>query len=74
MFDGWGGWEAKSAGTALALGRNPLTQNLIDWAHLILVMEPVHSQFIHTKFKCDPNKVRVLDVSNNYVSNDPEPT
>jgi predicted protein tyrosine phosphatase len=55
-----------------SLGRNPLRQNLVDWADLILVMEPHHSHFIHAHFRCDPRKVRVLDISDNYRRDDPQ--
>lgn len=73
LFQGWRGkWEAASAGIMPALGRNPLTRKLVDWADLILVMEPVHMQFICANFKCNPNKVRVLDVSDQYVRDNPE--
>jgi predicted protein tyrosine phosphatase len=49
-----------------------MTQSLIDWADLILVMEPVHAEYIHGHFECDPNKMRVLDIGNKYVRDDPE--
>lgn len=55
-----------------SLNCNPITQELIDWADLVLVMEPIHSQYIHTHFKCEPSKVHNLDIKNKYVRNDPE--
>jgi predicted protein tyrosine phosphatase len=55
-----------------ALGRNPVTQALIDWAELVLVMEPDHAEYIHGHFKCDPNKMRILDIGNKYARDDPE--
>lgn len=63
---------AKSAGIIPSLGCNPITQELIDWADLVIVMEPIHSQYVHTHFKCDPSKVHNLDINNKYVKNDPE--
>lgn len=73
LFQGWkSSWEAKSAGILPASGRNSITQVLIDWADLILVMEPKHAQYIHSRFKCDRNKVRVLNVRDNYFADDPE--
>jgi len=72
LFQGWRrGWEAKSAGIMPALDRNPVTQTLIDWADLVLVMEPDHAEYIHGHFKCDPNKMRILDIGNKYVRGDP---
>lgn len=73
LFHNWKGrWEAKSAGIMPSLGRNPLSQDLIDWADLILVMEPQHAEYIHANFNTNPNKLRVLDVSNRFVHDDPE--
>ena len=73
LFHGWRRrWEAKSAGILPALGRSPITQALIDWADLVLVMEPEHAEYIYGHFKCDPNKMRALDVGNRYVRDDPE--
>lgn len=73
LFHGWRrGWEAKSAGIMPALGRNPVTQTLIDWADLVLVMEPDHAEYIHGHFNCDPNKMRILDIGNKYARGDPE--
>lgn len=73
LFHGWRGkWEAKSAGIRPALGRNPMTQALIDWADLVLVMEPLHAKYIYAHFKCDPNKMRVLKVEDRYARDDPE--
>lgn len=64
--------ETKSAGITPSLNRNPVTQALIDWADLILVMELRHAQHIQTHFECDPNKINNLDIANKYVRNDPE--
>jgi len=73
LFQNWmGWWEAKSAGTMLSLARNPLTQELIDWADLVLVMEPMHAESIQAYFNCNPSKVRVLDIADIYVRDDPE--
>lgn len=73
LFHNWKGrWEAKSAGIMPSLGRNPLSQDLIDWADLILVMEPQYAEYIHANFNTNPNKLRVLDVSNRFVRDDPE--
>ena len=49
-----------------------LTQGLIDWADLILVMEPVHAYYVNTHFKCDPKKVIVLNIADRYYRDDPK--
>ncbi len=51
---------------------NPLTQELIDWADLIIVMEPIHSQYIRSHFRCSPDKIRVLNIADRYFRDDPE--
>lgn len=49
-----------------------LTQELIDWADLILVMEPIHAHYVNTHFRCDPKKVMVLNIADRYFRDDPE--
>jgi predicted protein tyrosine phosphatase len=63
-FDGK--WQTKSAGTAPSPGRNPLTQALVDWADMILAMQPEHTQHIHAGFKCEIDKVNVLGIDDIY--------
>jgi len=73
LFRNWKGrWETKSAGVNPVPEGNPLTQKLIDWADLILVMEPVHAEYINAQFKCGPSKVRVLNIADLYFRDDPE--
>jgi len=48
-----------------------LTRKLIDWADLVFVMEPQHAEYIHSNFELDPEKIRVLDIPDIYVRNDP---
>ena len=73
LFSGWKDkWETKSAGITTSPDKHPVTQALIDWADLILVMELRHAQHIQTHFKCNPNKIHNLDIVNKYVRNDPE--
>jgi len=72
LFQGWKGvWEAKSAGIMPHPKGNPLTQELIDWADLIIVMEPIHSQYIHAKFRCGRDKIRILNIADIYFRDDP---
>jgi predicted protein tyrosine phosphatase len=73
LFQGWRGmWEARSAGIMPDPYGNLLTQELIDWADVIIVMEPIHSQYIHANFRCGTGKVHILDIADIYFRNDPE--
>jgi len=73
LFQGWKGiWGAKSAGIMPDPKGNLLTQELIDWADLIIVMEPIHSQYIHSHFQCSPDKIRTLNIADIYFRDDPE--
>jgi len=73
LFHGWKGiWEARSAGIMPDSLGNPLTQELIDWANLVIVMEPIHSQYIHANFRCGPDKLHVLNIPDKYFRQDPE--
>ena len=51
---------------------NSLTQELIDWADLIMVMEPIHSPYIHAHFRSSPDKIRILNIADIYFREDPE--
>lgn len=73
LFQGWEGiWEAKSAGIRPGPYGNPLTQELINWADLILVMEPDHNHYIQSHFRCDRGKIRVLNIADVYFRDDPK--
>jgi predicted protein tyrosine phosphatase len=73
LFQAWNGtWEAKSAGMTPDPDGNPLTQELIDWADIIVVMERIHSQYIHANFRRDMSKVHVLNIADKYFRDDPE--
>jgi predicted protein tyrosine phosphatase len=72
LFRNWKGqWQTKSAGVMPEPEGTLLTQELIDWADLILVMEPVHAHYVNTHFKCDPNKVKVLNIADRFFRGDP---
>jgi len=72
LFRNWKGrWDSRSAGI-MSFARNPLTQQLIDWADVILVMEPVHAKYIRAHFNCDPDKIRVLNIVDRYFRDDPK--
>ncbi|MGO9643753.1 MAG: phosphotyrosine protein phosphatase [Candidatus Bathyarchaeia archaeon] len=73
LFQGWKDtWESKSAGIMPDSEVTPLSQVLIDWADLVIVMEPIHSQYIHANFQCNPNKIYVLNIADRYFREDPE--
>ena len=72
LFQGWKQiWEAKSAGMMPDSGGNPLTQELIDWADIIIVMEPIHSQYIHANFRGSSDRIRILNIADRYFRDDP---
>lgn len=72
-FRNWKGtWETRSAGTEPVSGGIPLTQDLIDWADLVLCMESEHSEYIKAYFKCASGKLKVLYIADRYFRNDPE--
>jgi predicted protein tyrosine phosphatase len=73
LFQGWDGvWEAKSAGILPDPRGRLLTQELVDWADLIIVMELIHSEYITSHFQCSPDKIRILNVADKYSRDDPE--
>ena len=52
--------------------RHPLTQELIDWADVIIVMETHHAGYILSNFQTDRTKIKVLDIADVYYRDDPE--
>jgi len=73
LFKDWQGeWETRSAGTDPVCGRTPITQELVNWADLIICMEPEHAEFIKSHFNCPAGKLQVLNVEDRYYRNDPE--
>jgi predicted protein tyrosine phosphatase len=73
IFQGWKGiWEAKSAGIMPEPGCTPLSQEIIDWADVIIVMETLHSQYIRTHFQRAANKISVLGIPDRYFRNEPK--
>ena len=73
LFNGWkSSWEAKSAGIMPEPGGTALSQELIDWAEFVIVMEPIHSQYIRENFQCAPEKIKVLNIADRYFREDPE--
>jgi predicted protein tyrosine phosphatase len=72
LFQNWNGiWETRSAGIIAHAEGNPLTQALIDWADLIIAMEPIHIEHIYSQFDCPPEKLRILNIADRYLRDDP---
>ncbi len=65
-------WETKSAGTDPVSEGISLTQELVDWADLVICMESEHAEYIKAQFKCAPSKLRVLDIADRYFRDDPD--
>jgi len=53
-------------------GGTPLSQALMDWADLVIVMEPIHSQYLRENFQCGSDKIKVLNIADKYFREDPE--
>jgi predicted protein tyrosine phosphatase len=49
MYDGFAGYEVRSAGTELS-ARIPVTQEHVRWADMIFVMEQEHEQILMERF------------------------
>jgi predicted protein tyrosine phosphatase len=65
--------EVASAGTS-PNADTPLSSDLIDWADIIFVMEPVHRRKLSTQFRTSLRNKRVvcLDIPDKYDFMDPE--
>ena len=50
----------------------PVSQELIDWADVVVVMEPMHSHYLRSQFKFDPKKLHVLNIADRYYRDEPE--
>ena len=49
-----------------------MSQELIDWADVIIVMEPFHSQYIRAHFQRTASKICVLSIADRYFRDDPK--
>ncbi len=67
------GVNVRSAGTSRA-ARRTVKQTDIDWADLILVMEPEHALRLKKDYRqaLRPGTVHVLDIPDDYQFMDPE--
>lgn len=73
VFSQWQGIEAKSAGLdvdAIA----PVTPELLDWAHIVVVMEKCHKNKLGKKYRSSikGKRVVVLDIPDEYDYMQPE--
>jgi predicted protein tyrosine phosphatase len=73
LFRNHAQYNARSAGTS-DKARIRLTQNLICWADIIIVMERKHRSMIREKYAAQlaDRPLIVLDIADNYRLNDPE--
>jgi len=65
------GFEVQSAGTWLH-ARRRITEELINWADIVFVMERHHKEFLLDLSPMAKNKTVVLDIPDIYSRNDPE--
>jgi len=73
LFQGWNGeWEARSAGITPEPGCRTLTQELIDWADVIIAMERLHGSYMNAHFRGCSEKTNILGIPDIYFQNDPE--
>ena len=73
IFQGWKSvWEARSAGIMPEPDGNGLSQKLIDWADVVIVMEPLHGEFIRANFQRARDKIQILCIPDRYFRDDPE--
>lgn len=63
--------QARSAGTS-DKARIKVSQKLIHWADVILVMESKHRDIIRQRFDFTEQPIIVLDIADDYKFNDPE--
>lgn len=64
--------EVKSAGT-WRYAKNPLTEALLQWADLIIVMEPAHKEHIRAHFPTFAAKeIHCLHIEDSYQAMDSE--
>jgi predicted protein tyrosine phosphatase len=67
VFMRWPGIEVRSAGTN-ADATQPLTDELFDWADMIVVMEKHHRNRVQKKFgsRCREKRMVVLEIPDEY--------
>ncbi len=68
-------YEVRSAGTDVYYAEPnecPLTDELLEWADIVFVMEPYHREAIEERFLGRPGRVVVLDIEDRYSRGEPE--
>jgi len=65
--------EVRSAGISQGFG-TPLSADLVDWADVVFVMEPMHERFVHDQFPEAARRTEIvtLDIPDRYPLMDPE--
>lgn len=73
VFATWPGVETASAGTDHDADV-PLTPELVRWAELIFVMEPMHRDKLRQRFRAELTKQRIvcLNIADDYAYLQPE--
>jgi len=75
LFSGCPGMETRSAGTNPAYGRTPVSQELVDWADVIFVMNEKnegHMSYLRDNFDLTDKRVNDLGIEDRYFVNEPE--
>ena len=70
IFRGSSEYEAKSAGTE-AVYRTQVTQELVDWASEIFVMEREHVEYLKRELNVAGKPIHNLDIPDIYEQDDP---
>jgi predicted protein tyrosine phosphatase len=71
LLNGKNCFEVLSAGT-WANARKSISESLIDWADLILVMKECHKEAVLTLKPKSEKKIIVLDIPDIYLRDDPK--
>lgn len=73
VFANWPGMATASAGINHGAD-TPLSAELLEWADLIFVMEPVHRRKVSSKFRAQLGKSKLicLDIPDDYAFMDPD--
>jgi predicted protein tyrosine phosphatase len=73
VFAGWPGVDTASAGLAPDADE-PCTDELVEWADIVFVMERAHRTRLQTRFRKSLNSARVvcLDIPDDYGFMQPE--
>ncbi|MFC6997969.1 low molecular weight protein tyrosine phosphatase family protein [Rufibacter roseus] len=72
LFSNHSYFKARSAGTS-SKARIKVTEKVLHWAHVVLVMEKKHKELLYQKFLAtiQIKRVIVLNIPDKYKRNDP---